>query len=191
MADQAKVKGHCPKCNAERNAEAVAQYEVNWDDPGSGVWGRISHRILQCLGCDEVFHQTVSICSEEYDEEYDPKTGQSVARLAPTIAHWPSPTTRSKPDWLWQVGWNADNTLGMLLDDVYTALDNDLGVFAVIGLRTIFDRSSELLKVDQSKTFAQKLDELVSKGKISPHERELLDALTECESACKKDPRWG
>jgi hypothetical protein len=41
------------------------------------VWGRTDYRILQCRGCEAVYFQTDSICSEDLDYgELDPQTGE-------------------------------------------------------------------------------------------------------------------
>jgi hypothetical protein len=70
-----------------------------------------------------------------------------------------------------------------LLTSVYTALDNDLRVLAAIGLRTAFDRASELLSVDPEKTFADKLSQLMANGDIGSTEKESLDVLTDAGGA--------
>jgi hypothetical protein len=77
----------------------------------------------------------------------------------------------------------ADVTLGNLLSEMYTALNNDLRVLAAIGARTAFDRSSELLGVDSKLPFNQKLDQLVTMGKISKDERDTLEVLIDAGSA--------
>jgi Domain of unknown function (DUF4145) len=69
------------------------------------------------------------------------------------------------------------------LTSVYTALDNDLRVLAAIGLRTAFDRASELLGIDPNKTFAGKLSQLVVDGHIGSTEKASLDVLTDAGGA--------
>jgi hypothetical protein len=44
--------------------------------------------------------------------------------------------------------------------DTYVALNNDLRILAAIGIRTAFDRASQLLGIAPEKTFADKLGEL-------------------------------
>ena len=56
-------------------------------------------------------------------------------------------------------------------------------VLTAIGIRTVFDRASELLGVDPNKTFADKLFELVQCGKIGCDEKETLKILTDAGSA--------
>jgi Domain of unknown function (DUF4145) len=52
-----------------------------------------------------------------------------------------------------------------------------------MGARTIFDRASELLRIDSALTFKEKLDQLQNKGHISASERAQLDILTHAGSA--------
>jgi hypothetical protein len=73
--------------------------------------------------------------------------------------------------------------LDSLFDEIYLALGNNMGVLAAIGIRTAFDRASELLGVPTSGGFAQKLAELAGSGRIGPYEMDALDALTDAGSA--------
>ncbi len=77
----------------------------------------------------------------------------------------------------------CDCDLSSLVDDVYKALNNDLGVLAAIGIRTAFDRASELLGVDPAEGFPEKLKKLVALGKIGEDERETLSVLTDAGGA--------
>ncbi|RXH23473.1 hypothetical protein XH99_31785 [Bradyrhizobium nanningense] len=76
-----------------------------------------------------------------------------------------------------------DSGLYDLLNETYNALNVDARVLAATGARTIFDRASELLKIDPALTFGQKLDELQAKGHISSSERAHLDILTDAGGA--------
>ena len=164
------VKGHCPNCGPGILAEVVADFHDEWQDDDVGIWGNDDHRIMQCRGCSRVYFQTTGIFSED-----DPQGG-------PNITHWPLPEKRKQPKWLWRL-IEADENLPSLINETYTALNNDAPVLAAIGLRTIFDRGSELLGVDQNKPFAEKLNELVKKGNIGEDERGILGALTDAGSA--------
>lgn len=58
--------------------------------------------------------------------------------------YWPALVERNPPKWVNNIEM-ADEALGNLLSEMYSALNNDLRVLAAIGARTAFDRSSELL----------------------------------------------
>jgi hypothetical protein len=78
---------------------------------------------------------------------------------------------------------DLDADLYSLLKETYNALDVDARVLSATGARTIFDRASELLKIDPALTFMEKLDELQKKGHISSSERAQLDILTDAGGA--------
>jgi hypothetical protein len=168
MDDQkASIKGHCPKCGADRNALIVGQYQQNWGADEDDISGSWDYRILRCAGCDQVYFQNEVFTS---------------ADRFPRISYWPAPSKRKRPDWLHPI-WLVDGPLCDLLTSVYVALDNDLRVLAAIGLRTAFDRASELLGIDPDKTFAEKLNQLVQHGHIGLTEKGSLDVLTDAGGA--------
>jgi hypothetical protein len=86
-----------------------------------------------------------------------------------------------KPEWFSMLHLEAG--LFSLLNETYNALDVDARVLSAAGARTIFDRASELLKIDPSLTFKEKLDRLQNEGHISTSERTHLDILTDAGSA--------
>lgn len=170
------VKGHCPLCGPDRNASEEGHYRTHWEDDDAPIWGDDIYRILKCMGCDSVYFQKSSLFSEDLDHS-GPNGGD-----AWTVTHWPAASKRKEPDWSMKLA-NIDLTLYSLFDNIYTALNNDLGVLAAIGARTAFDRASELLKVDASKTFEQKLQCLLDLGKIGSDEKSALAILTDAGSA--------
>src|SRR5262245_20988396 len=159
------IKGHCPACGEGRNAKVIDRHEDAWQDEEGGMWGAGHYRILKCAGCDQIYFQQEIRSSEDDDKK---------------TKYWPAPSKRKRPEWLWEID---DRTLEDLLTSVYTALDNDLRVLAVIGLRTAFDRASELLGVAPEKTFADKLRQLMKGGYIGSTEKESLDVLTDAGGA--------
>ncbi len=175
-------KGHCPKCGPDRFSDVVCNHETTWQDDYSGVGGGTEYSILRCRGCETVFFQTDEVFSEDVDYIYNPHTQENESVLTHKIIHWPSPSKRSKPQW--STTLNAiDDDLGSLFADIYIGLNNDLRVLAAIGMRTAFDRASELLDVDPAKSFREKLQELVDGGKIGLSEKDSLDVLTDAGSA--------
>jgi hypothetical protein len=70
-----------------------------------------------------------------------------------------------------------------ILDEAYTALENELRVLAAIGMRTGFDRAIELLEIDPVLGFAEKLKVLMSIGAIGQDEHDALSVLTEAGNA--------
>src|SRR3954452_18737735 len=160
------VKGHCPNCGPNRNAEVVANHESQSSDEDD-VWWAANDEILRCMGCDEIYHRKVVRCSEEE---------------GPAISYWPAPSARKRPSWTNELP-SEDLDLYKLVLETYTALDNDAPVLAAIGLRTVFDRTSEKLGVDPALGFGEKLDVLLNRGKIGESEKETLEVLTDAGGA--------
>jgi hypothetical protein len=170
----APVKGHCPACGPDIWADVVADHQSHFHDHEDGTWGQIEYRILRCKGCEAVYFQR----GEIFSEDLDPRTGEPLQR----ITYWPAPSKRKQPAWSADL-FVFDSDLSSLFDDIYVALNNDLRVLSAIGIRTAFDRASELLGVDPAKNFAEKLTDLVALGKIGSSEKDTLDTLTDAGSA--------
>src|SRR5262249_14307892 len=80
------IKGHCPNCGPNRNAEIVASHESAGSDDEDGIWWRAKDQILQCGGCDEIYYRKEVVSSENSDSQ-------------PVITYWPAPSKRKRPSW--------------------------------------------------------------------------------------------
>jgi hypothetical protein len=176
-APLALTKGHCPNCGPDRLADVVAGHIERCDqDPQGMIWTITDYSILRCCGCEAVYYRSDATFSEDIDHDDD------IDYTSHTITYWPTPSQRAQPDWTRKLyGFNRD--LALLFDDVYSALDNNLGVLAAIGMRTVFDRASELLGVDPTLGFADKLNAMHRLRKIGAEEKDSLDVLTNAGSA--------
>lgn len=153
------------------------------EDDGE-VWAHTTFRILQCPACETVYCQSDFIFSEDMDYSEHPITGEVEYDYNHKIEHWPytPPDKRKKPDWFDKL-ITKDEDIHSLQGSVYVALENDLSVLAAIGIRTVFDRASELLGIDPRVTFSAKLQGLVDLGKIGTDQRQTLEILTDAGSA--------
>jgi hypothetical protein len=176
------IKAHCPGCGEVRNAYVRGRHVGNWSDDDSAASSSDTATILECCGCERLFFRRDYWFSEWETIVENPHTGEPQREGGVETTYWPAPVKRKTPDWIDEIA-AADKTLGRLLSEMYTALNNDLRVLAAIGARTAFDRSSELLKVDAALTFSEKLDKLVAIGKVSETERDTLDVLVDAGSA--------
>jgi uncharacterized protein DUF4145 len=187
---RAIVRGHCPNCDADRNAEVLAEDTIEQEE--SGIWFKSSYSILRCRGCDRRYVRHVEACSEDAEWEDDPATGETYWEIKERVTYWPaSPSNsqrRRRPAWLgffqMEFGFiSAYPELKTLLDELYTALDNKLWILATIGIRTVFDCASQLLGCNPDQSFAEKLKVLTARNKISGEEKEILSTLTDAGSA--------
>lgn len=183
MTEEIKsTKGACPTCEADRNAKVVGQHYQGWSDDESGIDGGTTYRILKCLGCDEVYFQSEVWFSENLDYRYNAATNDHEPYMPTEKSHWPKSHARKRPTWRLKLR-SVDGQLANLLEEVYSAYDEELYVLSAIGVRTTFDRASEVLTIEPTLPFEKKLKELVSSGNIGEAERVILGALTDAGSA--------
>jgi hypothetical protein len=171
-------KGHCPRCGNLRNARIVARYHEHLEND-DGDWTDSDYRTLKCQGCGAVYFQREDTFSDDVPYQ---TVGDGEPVIPSTITTWPVPAKRAKPKWIPTL-LEIDGSLYRLVDQAYTALDHELDIFAATGMRTAFDRASELLGIDPAKRFEEKLDDLVGRGDIGKTDKEILDALTDAGSA--------
>lgn len=176
------VRAHCPTCKAERKALVQAEVARPWENSEDHVHGRADYRVLECCGCETLYFQKEEVSVSDYDTYHDAELDDYVTPEHRTITLYPSPSRRSRPEWTESIGIN-DDTLGQLLLETYTALDNDLRVLAAVGARTTFDRATEVLEIDPAIPFDAKLDVLFEVGEIGQRERETLSTLTDAGNA--------
>ena len=166
-----QIRSHCPNCGPGRYANVLYSHKVTGDDEKTGIWEATISYLLECGGCKTVIFQEEYVCSEDFGPDGPEKR----------ITYYPAPAKRKRPDWFSLL--DLEPGLYSLLNETYNALDVDARVLSATGARTIFDRASELLKIDPALTFKEKLDQLQNKGHISASERGYLDILTDAGSA--------
>jgi hypothetical protein len=168
----------CAKCGGQRRCwvhgyfrEAYSNEDYSW---------RHDWRIMQCCGCEYTFIQT--IYSNDWDTTRDRDGDEVPVR---SVKYWPALAKRKRPGWIGEFGLEVPDAakLDDALLEMYGALENDLPILAAIGIRTSFDVASELLGVEPTKTFQQKLTELVEKHHIGNSERSRLEILVNAGNA--------
>lgn len=179
MAAKKFEEGHCPSCGAGR-ADIVAEHRDAYNSPH---YDEVTYyRVLECRGCGQNYFKSTYSNSEDLNDYYDEETGLEAREYIETVKYWPPAAKRQPPEWAHEIN-SKDRILGSLFDDVYTALSNNLGVLAAIGMRTVFDRASELLKIHPNTSFQHKLDELTTGDHITGKEKAVLGALIDAGSA--------
>lgn len=179
MAEKKFEVGHCPSCGAER-ADVVAEHKEFYRSPD---FDAVTYfQVLECRGCGKHYFKSNSSNSEDYHDYYDPEQDFEVREHLETVNYWPPAAKRKQPPWADEIRMQ-DRILGSLFDDVYTALSNNLGVLAAIGMRTVFDRASEKLGINSNEPFQAKLTELKDGDHITEKEKGVLGALIDAGSA--------
>lgn len=172
MKTENKRNGLCQECSGWRTCEVLGLDSRNlYDDETCTEGSTIDTRLLKCRGCGTIFMQEArySIHSDDDDEDVKYK-------------HWPEAEKRARPSWA--NSFNIEDAdLLLLLHETYAALNNELKVLTAVGIRTSFDRASELLGVDPAITFEEKLEQLYEEGKIGGNERQKLEVLVDAGSA--------
>lgn len=184
-----KLKGHCPKCGPDRNADVMGEHRSEFRD--EEFWANSTFRILVCCGCETAFFQIESVCSEDEDWDYD-KEGDPYSYVTPHFHYYPSPIKREQPAWarrfdidksLAELGISDTGQLWNLFDDIYDCLNANLPIPAAIAIRTAFDKATEFVGISPALPFVKKLDALLELGRISEDEREVLEVLVDAGSA--------
>lgn len=168
------TKGHCPSCGPNRTAAVRGQHRKESSEEVDGGRNSVefseTYSILQCAGCDEIYCERVLWCSE-WGDPHDPGY---------ETTYWPSTVSRKPPSW---IDGAIDEDMHRILVEVYGALNNEMPILAAIGIRTAFDRATELLGIDHNANFNKKLDTLVADGRLSSNDRKALAALVDAGSA--------
>ncbi len=181
-AEHESKTGHCPACGPNRWADVVGHHRSFWSHDVETLWLSNDYYILRCRGCHGVYFQHVKMFSEDVDYVTDDVTGMPVPTQLQNIKQWPPPLIRKFPEWFGPP-WCSDAVLTRIVSEVYTALNNDLPIMTATGIRTAFDRASELLGVDAGMTFQQKLEALVARDCITRGGKARLEVLVDAGSA--------
>lgn len=179
MTTMETIKSYCASCDRDTKSEVVGKHGRVLPEP---ALAELEYRLVECLACGQV---SLNIRIVNPGRAWD-----DPARFMPLIAYhdsgkdltFPWKPMRSFPAFTGQVQ-KIDRILGVLLYETYTALNNGCYVLAASGLRTIFDRTTKVLQVDQELPFLRKLERLQELGHIGDQERSLLSVLVDAGSA--------
>lgn len=180
-----KYQAHCPRCDGQRACDVLGEFvdRWGWTDGAHEQNGIDHHRLLRCRGCEIIFYHLEQSNSEEWDGRIDPHTGEEEIYYPVSTTTYPTPDRPgTKPDWVWQLR-AVDLHLSAVMEEIYSACEKDLLVLASTGLRTAFDRATEILKIDPASSFKEKLDELEKAGAVGRAEADSLSVLVDAGNA--------
>lgn len=173
MVEKEIVWAECPNC--ARDTRATVEGAVRRPSTNALVPGADDYRLLECRGCGTIFYQhTITRTRFSPDGE---------AETSVRTVYFPRQLKRERPRWLGELLWWGDTILFDLLSSLYDAFDAGLNVLTAIGIRTAFDKATEVLGIDPSLRFDEKLDELLSLGHVGKSEYDVLKVLTEAGNA--------
>lgn len=182
MNENVAYRADCPVCTGERNCSVIGHIERSWDNQNrrySIQWGT-EYRLLQCRGCDTVFYQSKSWHSEDMDHDYD-DNGELVVSEHFVYDTYPA-SLEHRPQWVEKIS-DVDYQLYQILNEMYEAYHNDSFILASIGLRTAFDRTSEVLNILPDMPLFKKVEKLAEDGFIGDTEKSQLLIVTDAGSA--------
>jgi uncharacterized protein DUF4145 len=177
MAQEKPVQSYCSQCEGDRRHTVQKAFDRRWDNEESGITGRDTWEILECMGC-----QNVTFVHTHWFSEYTDNTGRPIVHrdLYP-----PSPR-RAKPDWagdLWAAVPRKQQWLVKLYHDIYGALGLRALGLATMGMRAIVDFVVTSAVGDAIKGFKNKLDAMREQGLISELQVDVLYAAFDAGSA--------
>lgn len=131
-----------------------------------------------------MFYWSKSTNSEDYDHRFHPATGEEEIFHYPTYTTFPAAPDKKnpRPDWAWTLH-KTDGTLAQIMDQVYAASEHQAFILASVGLRTAFDRTTELLKIDPAISMDEKVKTLLAGGWIGETEAQALGVVAEAGNA--------
>lgn len=173
-----KIKVPCPYCKGEKNCNTVGYKKREWRDSDADnyFWAEEEYMLLECLGCEGVFTYIKSSSSEDYEIK---RNAEGYDYMEPNyhISIYPE-QEKARPIWFNKI-LNKDYQLYKIMDEMYIAFQNKSFILAAIGLRTIFDRATEVLEIDPGHTFGDKVHALEENGLIGAVEAQHLKVVTE------------
>jgi len=103
---ETKKRAICERCGGARNCEILRYYQQIEGD--EDFQAHTNWYILKCLGCDDVFVQTISTNSEDQEHDSGPN-GETVTIDIETVKYWPAHLKRKRPEWLHWGAIDAEN----------------------------------------------------------------------------------
>lgn len=173
-----KIKAPCPYCKGEKNCNTLGYKKREWSDGNveNYFWAESEYMLLECLGCEGVFTYIKSSSSEDYEIE---RNAEGYDYMVPNyhISIYPE-QEEARPSWFNEI-LSKDYQLYKIMDEMYIAFQNKSFILAAIGLRTVFDRATEVLKIDPGHALSDKVHALKENGFIGAVEAQHLKVVTE------------
>lgn len=169
----------CPNCQRDMRVEILLEHATSWMDDEYQIDGSDRYWVLECKGCGKIFFGHGSTFSEEVDHRFNHGTQQWEMYRPENRTFYPRTRKRQKPAWFDLKVSLEMGEVYYVLQEVYSALDNDLPILSAIGMRTTLDALAIHLGANESDSFKDKIETLRSKNHITGRERDFLEVLAE------------
>jgi predicted transport protein len=167
----------CNICRGKTKHFIRAKHEKH-DDDGQ-FWFQQNLLIIECCGCENLALVKKTLFSEDVFRGNDPHTGEEFTHEPWDEVIYPPVTYRTPPLWFDDL---PDPTLRAISDEIYKSLQTGSHYLATFGSRTLIDRLIVLTVGDRG-NFAKGLLALQDEGKLSLHEREILNPVVDAGNA--------
>lgn len=170
------IKAHCNGCGGVRNHTVL--HSVDDSDVQDDWWAFYTYRLIRCAGCDNVHLRHDHEFSGDNDEHGNPITH---------TVYYPPAMSRRRPDWMFgfpMVVWAHSSDIGQLLNEVYTALQNQSLRLATMGVRAALERVMIEQIGNDTGTISGNINRFFQMGFVAPQQQPLFrNALIEAGNA--------
>ena len=179
MSDDKIEKFFCNRCSGITNHFVRGEYnrDESFADESIRTYDRLL--IVECCGCENLALVKMTATTEDLFYYEDPDTKETMAELIWDKVIYPPVTYRAPPTWFEDV---PDPTLRQISEEIYKSLQTESNYLATFGSRTLIDRLI-LLTVGDKGNFVAGLNALQDEGKISQHERDILQPVIQAGHA--------
>lgn len=172
--DEAKIERFfCNECGQKTKHFVRGERVITEHDDDNVTSFTQRALIIECCGCEHLAFVKRTHFSEHIDYDYHPVTNEPRQIPLWEEAIFPPVTYRAPPPWFDDL---PDPTLRQISQEIYKSLQTETLYLATFGSRTLMDRLI-VLTVGDKGNFAKGLTALQDEGKISQHERDILEPI--------------
>jgi predicted transport protein len=179
MAEESNKWFFCNSCKQKTKHHVRGKHDNPKDIWDGVVWYRQRMLIIECCGCEHLEFVEMSRLAEGYGYFDNEETAVQNEERKWNETIYPPVTYRNPPPWFEDL---PDPTLRAISKEIYNSLQTNSHYLATFGSRTLIDRLI-VLTVGDKDNFSSGLQALEDEGKLSAHEREILNPVIDAGNA--------